>query len=124
MKTRPEDPSDKLPYETPTLRTIELAADEVLAVGCKHKPPGPRAFDNIARPVKGEFFLSFIVKKDRNSLNAHGVFCLVDYVGNEIINEKTFVETLADGKESAKLFTDEICPWYAALSSFTACSHV
>ena len=26
---------NKLPYEKPRLRTIELAADEVLAIGCK-----------------------------------------------------------------------------------------
>ena len=48
MNTHPKDPSEKLPYEKPALRTIELAADEVLAVGCKHKPPGPRAFGNVA----------------------------------------------------------------------------
>ena len=36
----------KKPYEKPVLRVIELAAEEVLAVGCKTKPPGPRAFGN------------------------------------------------------------------------------
>lgn len=44
-----QDSSDrkepKRPYEKPVLRTIELVADEVLAVGCKVKK-GQSGFNN------------------------------------------------------------------------------
>lgn len=33
MEKRKE--TEKIPYQTPALRTIELAAEEVVAVGCK-----------------------------------------------------------------------------------------
>lgn len=36
----------KKAYCKPELRTIELAAEEVLAVGCKTPPPGARGFGN------------------------------------------------------------------------------
>lgn len=36
---------DKKPYQKPKLRTIELVADEVLAVGCKVQN-GTTGFDN------------------------------------------------------------------------------
>lgn len=35
MKTQHEKRKNKLPYEKPILREIELAAEEVLGVGCK-----------------------------------------------------------------------------------------
>ncbi len=35
MKFDRSDDKSKKPYEKPTLRTIELAAEEVMAVGCK-----------------------------------------------------------------------------------------
>jgi hypothetical protein len=35
MKLDQEKKKSKKPYEKPMLRTIELAAEEVLAVGCK-----------------------------------------------------------------------------------------
>ena len=35
MKTKQGEKTSKQPYEKPRLRTIELVADEVLAVGCK-----------------------------------------------------------------------------------------
>ncbi len=40
MNERPTTDHAKLPYERPTLRSISLAAEEVLAVGCK-LPDGP-----------------------------------------------------------------------------------
>jgi hypothetical protein len=36
----------KQPYEKPKLRVIELAAEEVLAVGCKVNPGDPTGFNN------------------------------------------------------------------------------
>jgi hypothetical protein len=35
MKTEKRQPKEKLPYEKPLLRTIELTAEEVLVAGCK-----------------------------------------------------------------------------------------
>ena len=35
MKPQKEKAENKLPYEKPMLREIELAAEEVLGVGCK-----------------------------------------------------------------------------------------
>jgi hypothetical protein len=41
MSTRSETAPKKLPYEKPRLRTVSLAAEEVLAAGCKLPvPPG------------------------------------------------------------------------------------
>ena len=37
---------EKRPYETPVLRIIELAAEEVLAVGCKTQQVGTSGFGN------------------------------------------------------------------------------
>ena len=36
----------KQAYEKPRLRVIELAAEEVLAVGCKVNPGDPTGFNN------------------------------------------------------------------------------
>ena len=36
----------KRPYEKPVLRVIELAAEEVLAVGCKTQSAGTSGFGN------------------------------------------------------------------------------
>ena len=43
MQSKPDYKEKKHPYESPKLRTIELAAEEVLGVGCKTAPlaPGP-----------------------------------------------------------------------------------
>ena len=35
MQSKQDKEKTKMPYEKPRLRTIELAAEEVLAVGCK-----------------------------------------------------------------------------------------
>jgi hypothetical protein len=40
MIERPPPDRQRLPYERPTLRSISLVAEEVLAVGCK-LPDGP-----------------------------------------------------------------------------------
>ncbi|MFP4476236.1 MAG: hypothetical protein ACLFOY_11815 [Desulfatibacillaceae bacterium] len=43
-----DERNNRRPYEKPRLRVIELAAEEVLAVGCKLPPPGGRGFGNPA----------------------------------------------------------------------------
>jgi len=45
MQDNSDSKDPKKPYEKPVLRTIELAADEVLAVGCKVKK-GQSGFNN------------------------------------------------------------------------------
>jgi hypothetical protein len=56
METGKESKKIKKAYESPALRVIELAADEVLAVGCKNRSgnaPGggpPCAVRNCAQP--------------------------------------------------------------------------
>ena len=45
MKTDTHNKKEKQAYEKPALRTIELVADEVLAVGCKVRR-GQRGFRN------------------------------------------------------------------------------
>ena len=45
--THKGDPKEeKRPYEKPVLRVIELAAEEVLAVGCKTQQTGTSGFGN------------------------------------------------------------------------------
>ncbi|OGW55346.1 MAG: hypothetical protein A2Y81_00825 [Nitrospirae bacterium RBG_13_43_8] len=41
MKSDSKKVKEKKAYEKPRLRTIELAAEEVLAVGCKIAPGAP-----------------------------------------------------------------------------------
>lgn len=45
MIKKESNKTGKHPYEKPRLRTIELVADEVLAVGCKVKG-GQQGFNN------------------------------------------------------------------------------
>ncbi|MBU2487771.1 MAG: hypothetical protein KKA60_00110 [Proteobacteria bacterium] len=45
MKDRTKEKPGRRPYEKPSLTVIELAAEEVLAVGCK-VVSGVRGFDN------------------------------------------------------------------------------
>jgi hypothetical protein len=44
MKSDEKKQKKKQPYEKPRLRTIELAAEEVLATGCKTLSSGPTNF--------------------------------------------------------------------------------
>ncbi|MFH1984951.1 MAG: hypothetical protein ABIL58_24175 [Pseudomonadota bacterium] len=46
MTDRDDGKKDKRSYETPVLRIIELAAEEVLAVGCKTQAVGTAGFGN------------------------------------------------------------------------------
>lgn len=45
-RDRATAPGRKRTYRKPQLRAIALAAEEVLAVGCKLPPPGGRGFGN------------------------------------------------------------------------------
>ena len=48
MKDNENEIKSKQPYEKPKLRTIELAAEEVMGVGCKTvTSPGPITFCNL-----------------------------------------------------------------------------
>ena len=44
MKSEEKKKKSRQPYEKPRLRTIELAAEEVLATGCKTLSSGPNNF--------------------------------------------------------------------------------
>lgn len=46
MSDKDDTLAKKRPYERPVLRVIELAADEVLAVGCKTQQTGTSGFGN------------------------------------------------------------------------------
>ena len=46
MTDSDEAKKEKRPYEKPVLRIIELAAEEVLAVGCKTQQVGTSGFGN------------------------------------------------------------------------------
>lgn len=46
MHDKDDAGKDKRPYEKPVLRIIELAAEEVLAVGCKTQNIGTRGSGN------------------------------------------------------------------------------
>lgn len=56
METENEKPATRRTYEPPQMRTIELAAEEVLAVGCKLASGGfafgstPCTLNNCSQP--------------------------------------------------------------------------
>ena len=47
MSDTPARKRRKQPYEKPVLRVIDLAAEEVLAVGCKTQRAGTKGFNNM-----------------------------------------------------------------------------